>query len=60
MTADFLTPRLVDAVSIGMADNTKCNQVLFGVVAGVAAELLVVDLEVGHCAARLASPTVSA
>jgi hypothetical protein len=35
------------------------NQVLLGVVAGVAAELFVMEFESGHCAARLASPPIT-
>jgi hypothetical protein len=44
----------------GVAGRTKCDQVLLGIIAGLAAEFLVVNLEVGHRAARLASPAVSA
>jgi hypothetical protein len=42
----------------GMAYRTKRNQVLLSVVTGLTAEFLVVDLEVGHRAASLASPTI--
>ncbi len=34
------------------------NQVLLGVVAGVAAELFVMEFESGHCAAKLTSPGI--
>ena len=34
------------------------NEVFFGVVAGVAAELLMMNFEVRHCAAVLTSPVV--
>ena len=44
----------------GMAFGTKCNEVLLGILPGVAAEFSVVNFEVGHCAASLASPVVAA
>ncbi len=44
----------------GVAGRTKCDQVLLGIIAGLAAEFLVVNLEVGHRAARLASPAIAA
>ena len=43
----------------GMACRAERNQVLLAVIAGLAAELLVVNFEIGHAAAGLASPTVS-
>jgi hypothetical protein len=39
----------------GVACRTKGNQVPLGIVAGLAAEFLVVNFQVGHRAARLAS-----
>jgi hypothetical protein len=44
----------------GVADSTKGDQVLLGIITGLTAELLVVNLKIGHSAARLASPTVAA
>jgi hypothetical protein len=44
----------------GMACRTKGDQVPLGIVAGMAAEFFVVDLEVGHRAARLAFPAITA
>jgi hypothetical protein len=43
----------------GMAPCTERNQVLFGVVARVAAKLFVVDFQVRHCAARLTPPAIA-
>jgi hypothetical protein len=43
-----------------VANAAKRNQVLLRIVTSPAAEFLVVDLKVGQCAARLASPTVAA
>lgn len=37
----------------------KRNQVLLPVVAGLATEFFVMDFKIGHCATRLASPTVA-
>jgi len=42
-----------------MACRTKRNQVLLGIVTGVAAKFFVVDLEVGPSAAQLTSPAVA-
>jgi hypothetical protein len=42
----------------GVAFAAQRDQVLLGIVAGMAAKLLVVNLKIGHRAARLASPTV--
>jgi hypothetical protein len=44
----------------GMACSAERNQVLLRILAGLAAEFLVVYLEIRHRPARLASPTVSA
>ena len=41
-----------------VARGTKCDQVLFGVAAGMAAKLPVMDLQVRHPAARLTAPAV--
>ena len=43
-----------------MACNAERNQVLFGIVTGVAAKLSVVDLQVQHRAARLTLPAITA
>ncbi len=43
----------------GVTANTEGNQILARIVAGLAPELVVVDLKVGHRAARLASPAVA-
>jgi len=42
-----------------MAGSAKSDQVLFGIFPRVTAEVFMVNLEMGHCAAELASPTVS-
>jgi hypothetical protein len=42
----------------GVACSTEGNQILARIIAGVAAKFLVVNLKVGHRAARLASPTI--
>jgi len=42
-----------------VAFGAQGNQVLLGIVAGMATKFLVVDLKVGHFAARLTSPAVS-
>jgi hypothetical protein len=44
----------------GMTDSTKGNQVLLGIIAGLTAEFLVVNLKIRHGAAGLASPTITA
>jgi hypothetical protein len=44
----------------GMADSTEGNQVFLGIIARLAAELLVVNLKIRHGAAGLASPAVTA
>jgi hypothetical protein len=43
----------------GVARRAERNQVLVRIVAGLAAKLFVVNLKVGDCAARLASPAVA-
>jgi hypothetical protein len=43
-----------------MAPHADCDQIFLGIVPGLAARLFVVDVEVGHRSARLASPTVAA
>jgi hypothetical protein len=42
-----------------MARGAKRDQVLFGIVAGMAAKLFVMDLQVRHRAARLTPPAVA-
>lgn len=48
------------AVYLGVAIATECNEVFFSVAARVAAEFLVVNFEVRHCTADLASPAITA
>lgn len=43
----------------GVAFRAKRNQVLLRILAGLATEFFVVDLKIGHCAARLASPAIA-
>lgn len=43
----------------GVSRIAKRDQVLLRVIAGLASEIFVVDLKLGHCAARLASPAVA-
>ena len=42
-----------------VACETECDQVFLGVLAGLAAELFVMDFQIGHGAARLTSPAVA-
>jgi hypothetical protein len=44
----------------GVASNAHRYQVLLGIIAGVAAKLFVVDLQIRHRATGLASPAVAA
>jgi hypothetical protein len=44
----------------GVARSAKCDQIFFAIVAGVAAELFVMNFQVGHASAELASPAVAA
>jgi hypothetical protein len=44
----------------GVASRAKCNKVLLRIVAAATAELLVVNFQVRHRAARLTSPTITA
>jgi len=46
-------------MNLGVARGAKGNQVLFGIVAGLAAKLLVVNFKVGHRATSLTSPVVA-
>jgi len=43
----------------GVARRAKCNQVLLTIITGMTAELLVVNFEIRHRAASLASPVIS-
>jgi len=52
-------PKSSAAVHVGVARGTEGNQILPRIITGVAAKLFVVDFEVGHRTARLASPTVA-
>jgi hypothetical protein len=36
-------------MNIGMAFITECDEIQLGIVSGLAAKLLVVDLQVRHC-----------
>jgi hypothetical protein len=47
---------LSTVMSDGMAKSAHRYEVLFGIIAGVAAKLFVVDFEVRHRAARLTPP----
>jgi hypothetical protein len=42
-----------------MARGAEGDQVLFGILAGVTAELFVMDFEIRHCAARLTAPAIA-
>ncbi|HTT17806.1 MAG TPA: hypothetical protein VMG82_02610 [Candidatus Sulfotelmatobacter sp.] len=42
-----------------MTRNTQRDQVFFGVIAGAAAELLVMNFKIAHGPAGLASPTIT-
>jgi len=42
-----------------MANRTECYQILLRIIAGLAAEFLVVNLKIRHGAAGLASPTIA-
>jgi len=42
-----------------MANSTECYQILFRIIAGLAAEFFVMDFKIGHCATRLASPAIA-
>jgi hypothetical protein len=43
-----------------VACSAESNQILAGIIAGLAAKLSVVNLQIGHRAARLASPAIPA
>jgi len=47
-------------VQFGVALLTEREKVQFGVISGMAAEILVVNLQVRHRSAKLTSPSVSA
>jgi len=47
-------------VNPSMAPRAKSDQVLLGIVPGLAAKLFVVNFKIGHRSARLASPRVAA
>jgi hypothetical protein len=44
-------------MQIRMACSAKCDQIFFAIVAGVASEFLVMNFQVGHPTAELASVT---
>jgi hypothetical protein len=43
----------------GVARSAECNKVALGIIAVVAAKLLVVDFQVRHRTARLTSPAIA-
>jgi transposase len=47
-------------MQVGVARSANCDQIFFAIVAGVAAELFVMNFQVGHASAQLASPAVAA
>ncbi len=47
------------AVGPTVALHTKCDEVYLGILSRVTAEFLMVDLDVGHRAARLTPPAVT-
>jgi len=50
---------IMTLMNLGMARCAECNQVFLAIVAGQAAKFLVVNLEIGHGSAGLASPAIS-
>ena len=52
-------PKSSAAVHGSVACSTEGNQILARIITGVAAKLSVVDFQVGHRTARLASPTIT-
>jgi hypothetical protein len=54
------TTRLSAAMQGGVACSAKGDQIFFAIVAGVTPELFVMNLQVGHASAELASPAVAA
>jgi hypothetical protein len=54
-----LSPKRSTAMHSGVAYGTKRDQVLLRIIARVTAKFLVVNLKIGHCATRLASPAVA-
>jgi hypothetical protein len=52
------SPRFL-AMDAGMTVRAKRDQILFGIVAGVAAKLVVMDFEVRHGAAVLTAPAIA-
>jgi len=46
-------------VNLSMTSRAEDNQILLGIMPKLAAKLFVVNLEIGHCATRLASPAVT-
>jgi hypothetical protein len=47
-------------VNVSVASGAKGDQVLLGIVAGLAAKLFVMHFKIGHRSAGLASPAVAA
>jgi hypothetical protein len=54
----FADPSAV--MQVGVACSAKCDQIAFGIIAGLAAELFVMNFQVGHRSAALTSPPVAA
>jgi hypothetical protein len=46
-------------VRTGMTFSTERDQILAAIITGVTTKVFVVNLKIGHCAARLASPTIA-
>ena len=55
----FARSAILIAVQVSMTVAAQGDQVLLGIISGLAAELFVVNFEIRHRAARLASPAVS-
>jgi len=47
------------AMHSGVACRAQRNEILFGIVAGLAAKLFVVNFQIRHCAARLTPPVIA-
>jgi hypothetical protein len=48
-----------DTMHTGMTFSTARDQILAAIATGVTTKVFVVNLKIGHCAARLASPTIA-
>ncbi len=56
---EVVTTPSSSAVNAGMARGAECDKVFLGVLAGVTAKVLVMDLKIRHCAARLTPPAIT-